>query len=108
MKIKEDEIAGGESGNNAPSMSADAIADNPIPLGMDRKKYKMFKLMPQVWRRFENKRKATTEEWLKELDCSHEQQRAIHEYATKNPNKPIVLCNSKTGELKLIRRKVSK
>lgn len=107
MKIKEDESTGGES-NNSPSMSADAIADNPIPLGMDRKKYKMFKLIPQVWRRFGHKRKATTEEWLKELDCKYEQQRAIYDYATKNPNKPIVLCNSKTGELKLIRRKVSK
>jgi len=108
MKIKEDEISGGEAGNNAPSMSADAIADNPIPLGMDRKKYKMFNLVPRVWRRFENKRKATTEEWLGELDCSSEQQKAIHEYATKNPNKTILLRNSKTGELKMIRRKVSK
>jgi len=108
MKIKEDEVVGGESGNNAPSMSADAIADNPMPLGYDRKKHKMFNLAPKVWRRFENKRKATTEEWIKELDCSSEQQKAVHEYATKNPNKDILLRNSATGELKIIRRKVAK
>lgn len=108
MKIKEDESAGGESGNNSPSMSAGSIADNPMPLGFNRKKYKMFNLVPKVWRRFENKRKATTEEWVSELDCSSDQQKAVYEYATKNPNKTIVLRNSKTGELKMIRRKVSK
>lgn len=98
MKIKEEDGV-------APSMGADAIADNPMPLGYKRK---MFKVDNHVFRRFKSGLKLATEDWTSQLDENDKEQKELIDYATKYPNKTIILKDKTSGKLKAIRRNISK
>lgn len=78
-----------------------------FPLGtppMSGNSWKVFKVTPDVFRRFETGRNAF-ERWSKHLDLSDVNQKEIYDYAKKNRKNTIVLQCGDTGCLRSIRRR---
>lgn len=70
------------------------------------KKWKMFDVPPEVFRKFETGRNKY-ERWSKYLDASDENQKTILDYAKRRPKNTIVLRDSSNGVLRQIRRRSS-
>ena len=71
-----------------------------------KRKYRMFDVPSDVFRRFENGR-MKFERWSKFLDETDEQQMSIKAYASKNRNSVIILKDMNTGALRAIRQRSS-
>lgn len=69
--------------------------------------WKMFDVSTDTFRKFETGR-CKFERWCKYLDITDESQKAIYDYAKKNPSNTIVLRDSSSGVLRQIRRNVLK
>lgn len=89
---------------DTPSMTASAVATNPMPLS--GKTWKMFKVPNEIFRRFENGRNKF-ERWSKYLQLEDETQREIYEYSKRYRENTVVLQCADTGALRAIRRKSS-
>jgi hypothetical protein len=70
----------------------------------DKKMYRKFMIPSEVFRKFESGRNKF-ERWNKYLDLSQESQKAIYDYARKNPKKVVVLQDETTGAMRAIRRR---
>jgi hypothetical protein len=92
---------------------ANSVAGGGVDLTPHRKKkktqkesFRLFDVPSEVFRKFETGRNKF-ERWSRFLDVTQENQKAIYDYAKKNPKRTVVLRDEVTGALRAIRRKSS-
>lgn len=99
MSLQED--VGNSVGNGS-------VAANPTKLAapIARRSWEQFDVPQTTFKKFETGRNKF-ERWSKFLDQSDEKQKAVYDYAAKNPKATIVLRCNETGALRGIRRRSS-
>jgi len=68
------------------------------------RRYKMFDVVPETFRKFE-KGRVKFERWVRYLNLQDQKQKEIYDYATRNRRDVIVLRDNSTGALRAIRRR---
>ena len=91
---------------DSTTTSAVAIADRPIGVEKDKKKYRQFDVSSETFNRFQTGR-TKFERWSKYLNLKDETEKAIYDYHKRNSKGVIILRNSETGALRSIRPKAS-
>lgn len=85
--------------------STAGVYTGPVIRPEDEKKmYRKFMVPSETFKKFETGRNKF-ERWSKYLDLSQESQKAIYDYAKKNPKRTVVLQDETTGAMRSIRRK---
>jgi hypothetical protein len=90
-----------------PTNKSGGVAQKDKPLGGVIKKYKAFTVPSETFNKFSTGRNKF-ERWSKYLDLADSNQKAIHDYARKQPNNTIILKDSTTGAMRSIRRRSAK
>lgn len=91
---------------DSTTTSAVAIADKPLGVEKDKKKYHQFDVSSETFNRFQAGR-TKFERWSKYLNLEDKTEKAIYDYHKKNSKGVIILRNSENGALRSIRPKAS-
>jgi len=92
--------------SEAPTNTTAPIAKNDKPLGNIIRRYKNFSIPSDAFRKFETGRNKF-ERWSKFLDMQDGSQKAVYDYAKKNPKNTIILTDATTGAMRSIRKRSS-
>lgn len=84
--------------------STAGVYTGPVVKKKEKEIYRKFMVPSETFSKFETGRNRF-ERWSKYLDLSQESQKAIYDYAKKNPKKTVVLQDETTGAMRAIRRK---
>ena len=80
------------------------MAMPPTGAAKPLRRYKMFDVVPETFRKFE-KGRVKFERWVRYLNLQDQKQKEIYDYATRNRRDVIVLRDNSTGALRAIRRR---
>ena len=92
--------------SEAPTNTTAPIAKKDMPLGDVIRRYKKFSIPSDAFRKFETGRNKF-ERWSKFLDLQDGSQKAVYDYAKKNPKNTIILTDATTGAMRSIRKRSS-
>jgi hypothetical protein len=98
--------------SEAPNNNTSQVAKKDMPLKNKKKtydvirRYKKFSVPPETFRKFETGRNKF-ERWSKYLDLEDGSQKAVYDYAKKNPKNTIILTDATTGAMRSIRKRSS-